>query len=63
MTERKEKRGGVRENAGRKAIVQNPVRVTVDIPAELIEKLNKLSKDRGLSRSEAIRNAIEKWLE
>lgn len=58
MQEKKEKRGGFRPNAGRKATVLNPVRITVDIPAEHLGKLDELAEQKGRSRSDLVREAI-----
>lgn len=58
MPKEKEGWGGARPNAGRKAIMLNPVRITVDVPGEQIAKLDELAAQQGRSRSDLIREAI-----
>lgn len=37
-------------------------RALIDIPTEVIEKLDVISKNRHVSRSQLIRSAIDLWL-
>lgn len=62
MQKKNEGWGGYRPNAGRKATIQNPVRITVDVPSEQIAKLDELANQQGRSRSDIIREAIENIL-
>lgn len=62
MQEKKEKRGGVRQNAGRKSTISNPVRITVDVPLDHVLQLDELAKQQERSRSDLIREAIKNVL-
>ena len=52
-------RGGARIGAGRKARIEDVRRVVAEIPVGLANKLDRLAKSRGQSRTAAVIDAIE----
>ncbi len=55
---KKGQHGGKRPGAGRKPIYDNPVMIAAAIPVKLRDKLDQFAKARGLSRSQALVEAI-----
>jgi hypothetical protein len=54
--------GGWRPNAGRKAVLANPVRFTVDIEGHDFAALEALAEECGISRGAAVREAIRAYV-
>ena len=50
--------GGKREGAGRKPQYDDAVMIAALIPAKLREKLDRFAKAKGISRSQAVVEAI-----
>ena len=63
MTRRRGGWGGRRRGAGRKPIVQDPVRLGIDHEREDVEALKALAKRRGLSVAEIVRRAVRAYLQ
>ncbi len=55
---RKKSHGGQRAGAGRKPLYDNPVMIAASIPTKLRDKLDRYAKANGLSRSQAVVEAI-----
>jgi hypothetical protein len=54
--------GGARPGAGRKAILQKPVRVTFDLEESDLDALKASADRRGLSVAETLRKAVQVYL-
>ena len=65
MNDAKEKKqGGRSKGSGRKKKVENRATVkTVSMPAHVWERLNDVCTDRGILRSQVVREAVEMWLD
>ena len=63
QTSKKPSHGGKRAGAGRKPQYDEAVMIAALIPTKLRDKLDRFAKSRGLSRSQAIVEAIRqlKW--
>ena len=57
---KKSKHGGKRAGAGRKPIDGETVLVAARIPTKLRDKLERIAKSKGISRSQAIVEALRK---
>lgn len=65
MSDAQEKKhGGRRKGSGRKKKVENRATVkTVSMPDHVWERLNDVCTDRGILRSQVVREAVEMWLD
>ena len=58
------KHGGRRKGSGRKKKVEDRATVkTVSMPDHVWERLNDICTDRGILRSQVVREAVEMWLD
>ena len=57
---KKSKHGGKRVGAGRKPIEGKTVLVAARIPTKLRDKLERIAKSKGISRSQVIVEALRK---
>lgn len=53
--------GGPRPNSGRPKIAEKSVPISAMVPADTLERLIAKAQRKGISKSEAIREAIERW--
>lgn len=55
-------RGGARAGSGRKRVVNDPERLTVDFERADLNALRALADDRGTSVASLVRKAVEQFL-
>ena len=55
-------RGGWRPGSGRKAILKDPARITIDMERTDLEALSALADAKGVSTAQMIRNAVSTLL-
>ena len=55
-------RGGARAGAGRKRLIQDPGRITIDMEKRDLDRLRALAASRAVSASELIRRAVLQYL-
>jgi hypothetical protein len=55
-------RGGVRPGAGRKAVLANPVSITVDLEKGDADALKASATDEGVSVASLVRKAVTAYL-
>lgn len=55
-------RGGRREGAGRRRILKDPVRLTVDYERRDFEALEAIAEERGVSIASVVREAVRTYL-
>lgn len=55
--------GGVRPNAGRKGSIADPVMVSLKLEREVVDVIDAMAVERGESRAETIRKAIDFYLD
>ena len=55
--------GGVRPNAGRKGSITDSVVLTLKLEREVLSSIDAMAAERGESRAEIVRKAIEYYLE
>ena len=60
-TSKKQAHGGKRAGAGRKSKYVDPVMVAALIPAKLRDKLDRIAESKGISRSQALVEAIRQF--
>ena len=53
-------RGGRREGAGRKRIVLDPVRLSLDVERADIAALKKIAEKKGVSLAELVRETLKR---
>ena len=60
----KAKHGGKREGAGRKPISEreSTILIAVAMPTGLVEKLDAVAEEEGLNRSQAVREAVTRFV-
>lgn len=54
--------GGARKNAGRKRIVENPRRLTLDFDGDDFERMERLAERREESVASIVREAVRRYL-
>jgi len=59
---KKSGRGGAREGAGRRKIVKDPVRLTVDHERADFELLEAIADERGTSIASVVREAVRAYV-
>jgi len=62
VSRKKSGRGGARPGAGRKRIVQDPVRLAIDHERADVEALEEIAEHRGVSVASLIRKAVQVYV-
>ena len=57
---KKTSHGGKRAGAGRKPRYENPVMIAARVPAKICDKLDRFAEANGLTRSEAVVEAVRR---
>lgn len=63
MAKNKSKRGGARPGSGRPRQLEEASKLTVMLDSTIMAALDNVAARRGLSRSEATRDAVGEWIE
>lgn len=63
MPKKKSKRGGVRPGSGRPRQLEEASKLTVLLDATMVVALDTVAARRGLTRSEATRDAVGEWIQ
>ena len=61
-TQRKGRRGGRREAAGRRGFIPDARRLSVDYPGEDLAALEQIAEERGVSVATIVREAVSEYL-